>query len=573
MAREIRHGRRQGRLRAGGASDRRPDGGRETVSAAGAALSGSPGRMTQRMVFMEKKLDELVLSMEHITKVYGNGFVANNDVTFQLRRGEIHGLVGENGAGKTTLMKVLFGHEKPEEGRILLNGEKVEIENPLQALDLGIGMVHQHYKLVDTLTVAENMVLGAEPKKGVFFHKRKAIQMTREISERYNLPIDPTAVIKDLSVGYKQRVEILKNLLRGAKILLLDEPTAVLTPQETEQLFSQLKFLKGEGFTIVFISHKLGEVKEICDRITVLRSGRVTGTADVKDISVDDIARMMVGRDVFLNIEKRPPAPHGPVLKVRDVSCVDKYGVLKLDKVSFDVRAGEILGVAGVEGNGQSELAELLTGLVPLQDGQIFVDGAPLRGKSIRGLRDLGVSMVHEDRMIYGVSSPQSIAENMISDRYYKCGYSSHGRLLLKKIKESANALIREFTIKCDGEFAPVSTLSGGNIQKVVAAREFSASPKLMIVSHPTRGIDIGATELIRKKIVALRDENDSAVLLFSADLTELLTVSDSIIVLYDGRIAAYFQNLEGVDEQVLGEYMLGIKMQSAQEIGGVIFD
>lgn len=522
---------------------------------------------------MKKKPDELVLSMEHITKVYGNGFVANNDVTFQLRRGEIHGLVGENGAGKTTLMKVLFGQEKPEEGQILLNGERVEIENPLQALDHGIGMVHQHYKLVDTLTVAENMVLGAEPKKGVFFHKRKAIQMTKEISEKYNLPIDPKAVIKDLSVGYKQRVEILKNLLRGARILLLDEPTAVLTPQETEQLFSQLRSLKEKGFTIVFISHKLGEIKEICDRITVLRGGKVTGTANVADISVDDIARMMVGRDVFLNIEKKPSAPQGTVLKVRGASCIDKYGVLKLDKVSFDVRAGEILGVAGVEGNGQSELAEILTGLLPLQEGEVYVDGAPLQGRSIRGLRELGVSMVHEDRMIYGVSSPQSIAENMVSDRYYKSEYSRRGRLLLKKIKERSRVLIQEFTIKCDGEFAPVSTLSGGNIQKVVAAREFSSSPKLMIVSHPTRGIDIGATELIRKKIVALRDENNSAVLLFSADLTELLTVSDSMIVLYNGRIAAYFPSLDGVDEQVLGEYMLGIKAQSAEEIGGVTFD
>lgn len=522
---------------------------------------------------MNKKPDELVLSMEHITKVYGNGFVANNDVTFQLRKGEIHGLVGENGAGKTTLMKVLFGQEKPEEGQILLNGKRVEIENPLQALDLGIGMVHQHYKLVDTLTVAENMVLGAEPRKGVLFNKRKAIQMTEEISEKYNLPIDPKAVIKDLSVGYKQRVEILKNLLRGARILLLDEPTAVLTPQETEQLFVQLRSLKEKGFTIVFISHKLGEVKEICDRITVLRGGKVTGTAEVKDVSVDDIARMMVGRDVFLNIEKKPASPQETVLKVRDVSCVDKYGVLKLDRVSFNVRAGEILGVAGVEGNGQSELAEILTGLLPLQEGEIYVEGIPLKGKSIRDLRKLGMSMVHEDRMIYGVSSPQSIAENIISDRYYNEEYSSHGKLRLKKVEESSKELIQEFTIKCDGEFAPVSTLSGGNIQKVVTAREFSSNPRLMIISHPTRGIDIGATELIRKKIVALRDENNLAALLFSADLTELLTVSDSIIVLYDGRIVAYFPNLEGVDEQVLGEYMLGVKAQSAQEIGGVTFD
>lgn len=521
---------------------------------------------------MDMKPEGFALSMEHITKIYGNGFVANNDVTFQLRKGEIHGLVGENGAGKTTLMKVLFGQEKPEEGEIYLNGEKVHIENPLQALDLGIGMVHQHYKLVDSLTVAENMVLGAEPKHGIFFDQKKAIRLTEEISQKYNLSIDPKATIKDLSVGYKQRVEILKNLLRGAKILLLDEPTAVLTPQETEELFLQLKTLKEKGFTIVFISHKLGEIKEICDRITVLRNGKVTGNAEIKDVSVSDIARMMVGRDVFLTIDKEVAQPKEAVLQVRELSHVDKYGVLKLDDISFDLRAGEILGVAGVEGNGQSELAETLTRLVPIQRGSVKVVGRPIDKESIRGLRDLGVSMIHEDRMIYGVSSPQSISENVISDRYNKNEYSNHGRLLKKAIQRKTDQLIEAFTIKCDGAFAPVSTLSGGNIQKVVAAREFSSNPKLMIVSHPTRGIDVGATELIRKKIVSLRDEEDTGVLLFSADLTELLTVSDSIIVLFNGRIVAYFANLDGVDEQVLGEYMLGIKRQTAEEIGGVVF-
>ena len=522
---------------------------------------------------MEKRHEEFVLSMEHITKIYGNGFVANNDITFQLRRGEIHGLVGENGAGKTTLMKVLFGQEKPEEGRILLEGKEIKIDNPLQALDYGIGMVHQHYKLVDSLSVAENMVLGAEPKKGVLFDKNKAINLTKSISEKYNLPIEPKAIIKDLSIGYKQRVEILKNLLRGAKILLLDEPTAVLTPQETDELFTQLKSLKERGLTIVFISHKLGEVKEICDRITVLRNGKVTGTAEIKDVSVNDITRMMVGRDVILDIRKEKAQPKETVLRVRDLSHIDKYGVLKLNRISFDVRKGEILGVAGVEGNGQSELAETLTGLFPIQSGKIYVEGQELEGENIRALRELGMSMIHEDRMIYGVSSLQSISENIISDRYYKKDYSDHGKLKLKNIKEKSQELIDEFTIKCDGEFAPVSTLSGGNIQKVVAAREFSSAPKLMIVSHPTRGIDVGATELIRKKLVALRDQNETAVLLFSADLTELLTVSDSIIVMYGGKIVAYFPDLNEVNEQTLGEYMLGLKKQSQDEIGGVIYD
>ena len=263
---------------------------------------------------MEDQAENVVLSMEHITKVYENGFVANNDVTLTLYKGEIHGLVGENGAGKTTLMKVLFGQEKPESGKILLEGKEILIDSPLRALDYGIGMVHQHYKLVDSLTVAENMLLGAEPRKGIFFDRSKAVELTKEISEKYNLPIDPHAIIKDLSVGYRQRVEILKNLLRGARILLLDEPTAVLTPQETEKLFMQLRFLKDQGFTVVFISHKLEEVKEICDRITVLRNGRVTGNVEINEVSVNDIARLMVGREVLMEIEKKPAQPLEPVL-------------------------------------------------------------------------------------------------------------------------------------------------------------------------------------------------------------------------------------------------------------------
>ena len=517
---------------------------------------------------------DVVLSMEGITKIYSNGFIANKDVNFQLRRGEIHGLVGENGAGKTTLMKVLFGHEQPEKGRILLNGQEVKIESPLHALSLGIGMVHQHFMLVNSLTVAENIVLGAVPTKGgVFYDAKKAVQMTEETAKKFNLPVDPNALIKDLTVGYKQRVEILKVLLRGVKILILDEPTAVLTPQETEELFEQLIALKNQGYTIVFISHKLQEVKQICDRITVLRLGQVTGHANIEDVSIEDISRMMVGRDVMLNIDKEKAKPKETVLKVRDLVHTNSFGVNAIDGISFDVRAGEILGVAGVEGNGQSELSETICGNLPLQKGSIEISGQSIAHKSIHAIRSMKVGMVHEDRMIYGVSSTQTIEENLISDRYNNEPYSKKGVLNKKYIESWSKDRIKEFVVKCDGPDAPVKTLSGGNVQKVVAAREFSAKPKLLVASHPTRGIDVGATDLIRRKIVDLRDENDTATLLFSADLNELINVSDSIIVMYDGKIVAYFEDLTNVTPEVLGEYMLGVKKQSDEEIRGVIHE
>ena len=517
--------------------------------------------------------DDIILKMENITKIYSNGFIANKDVNLELRRGEIHGLVGENGAGKTTLMKVLFGHERPEEGRIIFEGKEVQITDPTHALELGIGMVHQHFMLVDTLSVADNMVLGAEPSKGIVYDKKKAIEMTKETAAKYNLPVDPNALIKDLSVGYRQRVEILKVLLRGVKVLILDEPTAVLTPQETEELFVQLINLKKQGFTIVFISHKLQEVKQICDRITVLRLGRVTGHANIEDVEIADISRMMVGRDVDLEIEKDKPNVGKSVLKVRDLEHIDKYGVKTIDGLSFDVREGEILGVAGVEGNGQSELSDTICGLLPLQHGEITIDGQSINGKGIDKIRAMNVSMMHEDRTIYGASRNQSIEENVMADRYFNAPYSNKGILNHKEITEKTKELIKDFVVKCDGPEALVKTLSGGNVQKVVAAREFSSTPRLVVASHPTRGIDVGATDLIRRKIVDLRDKYNSAVLLFSADLNELINVSDSIIVMYDGKIVAYFPELEGVTPSVLGEYMLGVKKMSDEEITAVIHE
>ena len=323
----------------------------------------------------------------------------------------------------------------------------------------------------------------------------------------------------------------------------------------------------------MFISHKLQEVKQICDRITVLRLGQVTGSAEIKDVSIQDISRLMVGRDVMLDIEKDKAKPKKTVLKVRDLVHTNVFGVNAIDHISFDVRAGEILGVAGVEGNGQSELSETICGLMPLQHGTVEIDGKSIAHKSIHAIRAMGVGMVHEDRMIYGVSNPQPIEENLISDRYATEPYSKRGVMNYKYIREWSKERIKEFKVKCDGPEAPVKTLSGGNVQKVVAAREFSSEPKLLVASHPTRGIDVGATDLIRRKIVDLRDQKDTATLLFSADLNELINVSDSIIVLYEGKIVAYFEDLTGITPEVLGEYMLGVKKQDDAVIGGVVHE
>ncbi len=513
--------------------------------------------------------NEYILSMEHITKVYSNGFVANKDVNFSVKKGEIHALVGENGAGKSTLMKVLFGHEQPEEGKIFFKGKEVRITNPLTALDYGIGMVHQHFMLVPSLTVAENLVLGMEPKKRGLFDYKKAVEMTREISEKYNLIVDPEAKIQDIPVGFKQKVEILKVLFRGVEVLILDEPTAVLTPQETKELFAELLNLKKAGYTVIFISHKLNEIKEICDRLTVLRNGRVTGTADVKDITEQEISNRMVGRNVMLNVDKEPANPGETLLRVKDLGYVDEHGKEVVRGISFGVRKGEILGVAGVEGNGQREISEIITGLIPRQTGEILVNGKDLSKAEIREIRSSGVAHISEDRMTYGSVGDATIEENIISERYYKKEFNKNGLLDFKKIKEDVNRLIEDYGIKCDNKDALVKTLSGGNIQKVVVAREFSSGPQVIIANQPTRGIDVGASEFIRKKLVALRDEG-AAVLLISADLTEVIEVSDSIIVMCDGEIAAYFPDASLVDEATLGEYMLGLKRQSAEEIGGV---
>ncbi|TJX14459.1 ABC transporter ATP-binding protein [Tissierella creatinini] len=510
--------------------------------------------------------------MENITKIYGNGFMANKNVNLRVKKGEIHALIGENGAGKSTLMKVLFGQEQPEEGKIIYKGKEVKITNPLVALDHGIGMVHQHFMLAPSLTVAENMVLGIEPKNKGFFDYAEAVRLTSEVSKKYNLPIDPNAKVKDLPVGYKQRVEILKILLRGVDVLILDEPTAVLTPQETDELFVQLRELRKQGYTIIFISHKLKEVKSLCDNLTVLRNGRVTGIASVADLSEQDISRLMVGRDVSLTIEKDSPKTKKTVLKVRNLTYKNSDNKALVSNVSFSIREGEILGIAGVEGNGQREISALITGLEEKQSGDIYLFDEEISSQSIRKLREKGVSHISEDRMTFGTVADASVEENLISDRFYKKEFNKNGLLDAKKIADLSNKLIKEYLVKCDSKNAEIKTLSGGNIQKVVAAREFSANPKLIIANQPTRGIDVGASEFIRKKLISLRDKG-SAVLLISADLTEVITVSDSLLVMNEGKIVAYFDDTNDLTEETVGEYMLGIKHQTAEEIGGCCYE
>ena len=517
-------------------------------------------------------MPEEILLMDKITKVYPNGFVANKDVTFSINKGEIHALMGENGAGKSTLMKILFGIEPFEEGRIVLKGKEVRFNGPLDAIANGVGMVHQHFMLVPSLTVAENVVLGMEPKKGGMFDFEEAVRITEEACNKYNLKVDARAKVEDLPVGNKQKVEIVKALVRGAEILILDEPTAVLTPQETAELFVELKHLKEQGHTIVFISHKLHEIKELCDRITILRLGKSVGKANVADVTEQDISRMMVGRDVVLKVDKTPAKPQETVLKVRDLKIIADTGKPIVNDISFSVRKGEILGMAGVEGNGQSQISEAITGLLGYQHGTISVNGVDLKGKSIRQIRELGVSHVSEDRNTYGAALVASVKDNILSDRYYKKEYNSGVLMNDKAINEMTDNLIKEFLIKCDDRDDQVKMLSGGNVQKVVVAREFSNKPALVIANQPTRGIDVGATEFIRKRLVELRDEG-TAVLLISADLNEVLELSDSLIVMNEGRIAAYLEDASVITDMILGEYMLGVRTQTPEEIARVAYD
>lgn len=508
----------------------------------------------------------MFVEMRDIYKVYPNGVMANEDVSFAVERGEIRALVGENGAGKSTLMKVLYGLEQPTSGQIFLDGKRVEIPSPHRAIDLGIGMVHQNFMLVPSFTIAQNVVLGREPRKGRFIDAEEAIRVTEELATEYGLEVDATARVDATPVGMRQRVEILKTLYRGADLLILDEPTAVLTPQETDDLFEAVRRLVNQGKTVVFITHKLVEVKEISDNVTVMRHGKVTGNVATEDVTEVDIARMMVGRDVFLQIKKAQRARGPACARVENLGYVSETGRPRLRDVSFNVYAGEILGIAGVEGNGQTQLAEVMSGLKEATTGDIFVNDRPVARKTAREIRRAGVGHIPEDRLTNGVALPASIADNLVVDRYYRPPITRSGRMSPRVIREQSQALMAEFDIRAAGYEAPISSLSGGNMQKVVLAREFSSDPALLIAAQPTRGVDIGASEFIHKQLVAKRDDG-KAILLISADLSEVMSLSDRIAVMYKGKITGIFENSPDLTEEELGLYMLGIKEQTPEEM------
>ncbi len=511
------------------------------------------------------------LKMEHITKIYPNGFVANKDITFSVRQGEIHALVGENGAGKTTLMKVLFGMEQPQEGKIYVNEKQVNIRSPLEAIGLGVGMVHQHFMLLPSMTVAQNVTLGMEPRKHGLVDAEKAIAMTQEMSDKYKFGLDARARVADLSVGLMQKVEILKALIRGAKVLILDEPTAVLTPQETRELFEQLKLLRENGHSLIFISHKLEEVMELCNNVTVLRHGYCNGTHPIEELDAAKISRLMVGRDVVLKIEKEDPKPDKPVLEVQNLVCVNSEGKNAVDDVSFTIRGGEVVGIAGVEGNGQSFLSDAISGMIRYASGSVKLNGQEISGMKIRKIREAGMSVIPEDRIAVGCVRDLSVRSNAIADRYDKKENKNGIFLNGRKQREITEQLIRDFEIACDSQDESIRFLSGGNIQKVVVGREFTSGANFVIANQPTRGVDVGTAEMIRKYLVRMTREKGIGSLLISADLNEVLEVSDRLFVMRQGKIVAAFPKANVVDVDVLGEYMLGIRTMTAEEMEGLL--
>ncbi len=521
---------------------------------------------------VQQNIQNLV-EMKEITKIYPGGVVANYQVNFNLREGEIHALVGENGAGKSTLVKMLFGMIKPTEGKIVIKGKEVSMKSSHDALELGIGMVHQHFMLVPSLTVAENIVLGREIKKGFFLDKTKANEVTDELATTYNLPVPAGVKIRDISVSQKQKVEILKALYRGAKVLILDEPTAVLTPQEIEELFDELRLLRESGHTIIFISHKLNEIKALCDRMTIMRDGLTVGVYDVDKVSEDDISRLMVGRDVDINIPKDECHPTENLLRVDHATYINSFGKKVVNDVSFTIRKGEILGVAGVEGNGQSEIVELITGIKKVLSGDIIIKGRSIKNLNIKQIRDMGIAHIPEDRMATATAPQLSVRENLISDKYDNGDYTEAGFWLNQsKVSNYADKCINMFNIKTDSEYSRVRSLSGGNIQKVVVGREFSSGSDILIINQPTRGIDVGAIEFIRRKIIEKRDAGHG-ILLVSADLNEVMSLSDSLVVMNAGEIVGYFEDASAVTEQELGLYMLGVKRQTAEEVGRAVYE
>ncbi len=500
---------------------------------------------------------EFLLEARGLTKRFP-GVIANDNVTMSLKAGEILGLLGENGAGKSTLVKMLFGIHQPDEGKILLRGEEITADGPGEAIGRGIGMVHQHFQLVPTLTVAENIILGAETTQAGFLNRSKAEERVAELSHRYGLIVEPGDIVGELPVGIQQRVEILKALYRGAELLILDEPTAVLTPQETDELLTILRGLAADGVGIIFITHKLREVLEVTDRVTVLRRGKTVGTMVTSEATTESLAELMVGRAVVLRVDKAENEPGEVVLTVDELKVRDDRKQLSVDGATFEVRAGEIVGIAGVEGNGQRELVEAITGIRSIASGQAVIAGVRVSAKP-RSVRQLGVAYIPEDRERDGLVGTYSIADNMVLASYNQEPYAKRGLRRFEAIAENATKLVERFDVRTPDIDTSVKSLSGGNKQKVIVARELSEEKKLVIASQPTRGVDVGSIEFIHNQLIAARDRG-AAVLVVSAELDEIFSLSDRIAVIYEGKIAAVLDP-DSTTREEIGLLMAGEKI------------
>ncbi|MEL7610197.1 MAG: ABC transporter ATP-binding protein [Bacillota bacterium] len=503
-----------------------------------------------------------VLNMKRICKYFA-GVRANYNVDLDIREGEVHALLGENGAGKSTLMNVLYGLYAPTSGEIYLNGKKVKITCPERAIELGIGMVHQHFMLVPALSVIENVVLGLNEGKSPFLDLPVASQKLMELANQYNMKIDPHAKVWQLSVGQQQRLEILKALYRGAKLFILDEPTAVLTPQEVEELFQMIRQLKNEGKTIIFISHKLNEIMTVCDRLTVLRLGEVVATLSVKETTKEQLAQLMVGKTFEFKYDKKPMDVSVPdVLKMENVRCKNSRGLIALKGISLEVKKGEILGIAGVDGNGQSELVESIAGFIKVLSGKIFIDGEDVTNARPLHILQRKVAHIPEDRHKFGVVLSMNLVENVLLMNYYREGFVKGEMLQWKYIEKYSRNLIETYNVKTPGEHECMGHLSGGNQQKLVLGRELLRKPDLLIAMHPTRGLDVGATEYVHRKIIEERDRG-AAVLLVSTELDEIYALADRIAVIYEGEIMG--TAAPDIDIQRLGMMMAGVRSDQQQ--------
>ncbi len=508
--------------------------------------------------------EDFVIEMLHITKEFP-GIKANDDITLQLRKGEVHALLGENGAGKSTLMSVLFGLYQPEQGTIKKNGQEVKVNNPNDANALGIGMVHQHFKLVECFTVLDNIILGVEPNKLGFLQKAEARKKVLALSEKYGLRVDPDALVSDISVGMQQRVEILKMLYRDNEILIFDEPTAVLTPQEIDELMEIMRGFKAEGKSILFITHKLNEIMAVADRCTVLRKGKYMGTVDIAGTTKEELSRRMVGRDVQLQVEKKPAQPGEVVLDVQNVTIAGKHHKKNsVTGVSFQVRRGEIVCLAGIEGNGQTEFVYGLTGLEKLTEGKLTLAGKDITHATIRQRSKDGMSHIPEDRHKYGLVLDYTLADNMVLQRYWQPEFQQKGFIKKDAVREYSDRLIAQYDVRSgQGSMTIARSMSGGNQQKAIIAREIDKDPQLLVAVQPTRGLDVGAIEYIHSQIVAERDKG-KAVLLVSLELDEVMNLSDRILVMYEGEIVGEFDPKK-TTVQELGLYMAGAKKQTKE--------